>query len=142
MKIIEITEYSEKVFEALNELLPQLLATVLPITVENLEEIIQSESSHLFMAEIDGHYVGSLTLTMVRIPTGIKAWIEDVVVSEKIRSKGVGSLLIKHAIGVAESLDAQTINLTSSPSRTAANALYKNLGFEPRETNAYQYKSS
>ena len=142
MKIIEVTEYSEKIFKTLNILLPQLLATVLPITVEDLKIIIQLESSHLLMAELDGHYIGSLTLTTVKIPTGIKAWIEDVVVSEKIRGKGVGSLLIKHAISMARSLGAQTIDLTSRPSREAANALYKKLGFEPIETNVYRYKSS
>jgi len=142
MKIIEVTEYSEKIFETLNDLLPQLLETVLPITAEDLKKIIQSESSHLLMAELDGHYIGSLTLTTVKIPTGIKAWIEDVVVSEKIRGKGVGSLLIKHAVSMARSFGAQTIDLTSRPSREAANALYKKLGFEHRETNVYRYKSS
>jgi ribosomal protein S18 acetylase RimI-like enzyme len=142
MNIIEITEYSEKISKTFNNLLPQLLATALPVTVEDLKDIIQSESSHLLMAEIDRHYIGSLTLAMVKTPTGIKAWIEDVVVSEKTRGKGVGSLLIKHAIGMAKSLGAQTINLTSRPSRTDANALYKKLGFQPRETNIYRYKSS
>jgi ribosomal protein S18 acetylase RimI-like enzyme len=142
MNIIEVTEYSEKIFKTFNNLLPQLLATALPVTVEDLKEIIQSESSRLLMAEIDRHYIGSLTLTMVKTPTGIKARIEDVVVSEKTRGKGVGSLLIKHAIGMAKNLGARTIDLTSRPSRTDANALYKKLGFQPRKTNIYRYKSS
>ncbi len=68
MNIIEVTEYSEKIFKTFNNLLPQLLATALPVTVEDLKEIIQSESSHLLMAEIDSHYIGSLTLTMVKTP--------------------------------------------------------------------------
>jgi ribosomal protein S18 acetylase RimI-like enzyme len=79
---------------------------------------------------------------MVKTPTGIKAWMEDVVVSEKTCGKGVGSLLIKYAIGMAKSFGAQTIDLMSKPSRTDANALYKKLGFQPREPNIYRYKSS
>ncbi|WP_197904783.1 GNAT family N-acetyltransferase [Desulfosarcina alkanivorans] len=128
--------------DALNNLLPQLLETVSPLTVEDLEEIIQSESSHLLMVELNGSYVGSLTLTAVKIPTGIKAWIEDVVVSEKTRGRGVGRHLVKHAVGMAGNLGAQTVSLTSGPSRVAANKLYKKLGFGPIETNVYRYKSS
>ena len=94
------------------------------------------------MAEMDGRYVGSLTLTTVTIPTGTRAWIDDVVVSEKVRGMGVGSRLIQHALGLAEALGARTVDLTSRPSRSAANALYKKIGFELRETNVYCYRIS
>lgn len=110
--------------------------------IKDLEEIIQSESSHLLMAELNGQFIGSLTLTMVRTPTGIIAWIENVIVSEKHRGKGVWSTLIKSAMGLASTLGALTIDLTSRPSRLAANLLYKSLGFEVRETNIYRYKTS
>ena len=36
-------------------------------------------------------------------------------------------------------LGAKTIDLTSRPSREAANRLYQRLGFEMRETNVYRY---
>jgi ribosomal protein S18 acetylase RimI-like enzyme len=140
MNIIEVTKYSDEALEAINDLLPQLSASALSLSTADLVEIIQSESSHLLMAEKDGKYYGSLTLTTFKIPTGTIAWIEDVVVNESTRGKGIGRLLIEHAVVLAKNLSAHTIDLTSNPSRKAANSLYINIGFEFRETNTYRYK--
>lgn len=101
-----------------------------------------SPASVLFVArDTDGQIVGSLTLAVFRIPTGIRAWIEDVVVDSEVRGKGVGSLLVRAAVARAEQVGARTVDLTSRPSRTEANRLYVSLGFEPRETNVYRYNS-
>ena len=142
MNVIQVTQYSEKILEAINELLPQLSSSAEPLTASKLKEIIQSESSHLLMAEENGKFYGSLTLVTFIIPTGIRAWIEDVVVKENARGKGVGKLLSERAVGLASEIGAKTIDLTSRPSREAANALYKKVGFEVRETNVYRYKTS
>jgi ribosomal protein S18 acetylase RimI-like enzyme len=83
--------------------------------------------------------VGSLTLAVFRIPTGLRAWIEDVVVDESARGQGVGEALNRAALDRAAALGAVTVDLTSRPSRAAANRLYQRLGFEPRETNVYRY---
>ena len=85
--------------------------------------------------------VGSLTLAVFRIPTGMRAWIEDVVVDSGARGRGVGELLVRAAIGRAAEIGARTVDLTSRPSRADANRLYTNLGFDQRETNVYRYKS-
>ena len=130
------------ILEAINELLPQLSSSAKPLTASELTEIIQSESSHLLMAEESGKFYGSLTLVTFMIPTGIRAWIEDVVVKENARGKGVGKLLSERAVGLASEIGAKTVDLTSRPSREAANALYKKVGFEMRETNVYRYKIS
>lgn len=142
MNVIQVTQYSEKILEAINELLPQLSSSAKPLTASELTEIIQSESSHLLMAEESGKFYGSLTLVTFMIPTGIRAWIEDVVVNENARGKGVGKLLSERAVGLASEIGAKTVDLTSRPSREAANALYKKVGFEMRETNVYRYKIS
>ena len=142
MNIIEITEYSEKVLNALNELLPQLSSSATPLSEAILLKIIQSESSRLLIAEEDGLYYGSLTLAVFVIPTGTRAWIEDVVVNESARGKGVGRLLSERAVSLANELGAKTIDLTSRPSREVANNLYKSIGFVQRETNVYRYKNS
>jgi ribosomal protein S18 acetylase RimI-like enzyme len=76
---------------------------------------------------------------MFRIPAGIRARIEDVVVMEEARGKGVGKLLMKHALEVASKKGATGVDLTSHASRVAANGLYKRLGFEIRTTNVYRY---
>lgn len=140
MNIVEITRYSEEVLESLNNLLPQLLPSASLLSKADLVKIIQSESCHLLMAEKNGQYYGSLTLTIVKIPTGLKAWIEDVVVNVNIRGKGVGRLLIEYAVGLAEERGAQTIDVTSRPFRKSANKLYKRVGFDLRETNVYRLK--
>ena len=142
MNIIEITEYSEGILNALNELLPQLSSSASLLSDSALQRIIQSESSHLLMAEEDGLYYGSLTLAVFIIPTGTRAWIEDVVVSENSRGKGVGKLLSERAVNLANELGAKTIDLTSRPSRKVANNLYKKVGFVQRETNIYRYQNS
>ena len=140
MNVIQVTQYSEKILETINELLPQLSSSAKPLTASELTEIIQSESSHLLMAEESGKFYGSLTLVTFMIPTGIRAWIEDVVVKENARGKGVGKLLSERAVGLASEIGAKTVDLTSRPSREVANALYKKVGFELRETNVYRYK--
>lgn len=98
-----------------------------------------SEASTLFVARVDGRIAGSLTLAMFRIPTGVRAWIEDVVVDESARGHGVGEALNRAALDHARANGAITVDLTSRPSREAANRLYKRMGFEQRDTNVYRY---
>jgi ribosomal protein S18 acetylase RimI-like enzyme len=142
MNIIEITEFSEEILTAVNGLLPQLSSSALPLTDVSLRKIIQSESSYLLMAEEDGQFYGSLSLVVFVIPTGTRAWIEDVVVSKDSRGRGVGRLISERAVDLAIQLGAKTIDLTSRPSRVIANNLYKKIGFVQRETNIYRYKES
>jgi ribosomal protein S18 acetylase RimI-like enzyme len=78
-------------------------------------------------------------LAWFRIPTGVRAWIEDVVVDEEARGHGVGELLNRAALDLARELGAKTVDLTSRPSREAANRLYQRIGFVARDTNVYRY---
>ena len=80
-----------------------------------------------------------MTLATFRIPTGVRAWIEDVVVDSEARGHGVGEALNMAAIAEARSRGAITVELTSRPSREAANRLYQRIGFVQRETNIYRY---
>jgi ribosomal protein S18 acetylase RimI-like enzyme len=93
----------------------------------------------VFVARVDGNIVGSLTLVTFRIPTGIRAWIEDVVVDESARGHGVGEALNQAAIQEARQKGAVTVDLTSRPSREAANRLYQRIGFVQRDTNVYRF---
>jgi ribosomal protein S18 acetylase RimI-like enzyme len=140
MNIIEIKSYSDAVRDAINHLLPQMSASPEPFTEEKLLAIINSDTSHLLMTEIDGQYVGTLTLVVFEIPSEIRARIEDLIVHETARGAGVGTSLVQKAIKMAGALGAKAVDLTAHPSRKAANQLYKKLGFERRETNVYQRK--
>jgi ribosomal protein S18 acetylase RimI-like enzyme len=129
-----------EVLDALARLLPQLSSSASPVTEAELLEMVRSDASRLLVArDDDGRIVGSLTLVVFRIPTGVRGWIEDVVVDESARGQGVGEVLNRAALELADRLGARTVDLTSRPSRVAANALYKKLGFEERETNIYRH---
>jgi ribosomal protein S18 acetylase RimI-like enzyme len=125
--------------EAFERLIPQLSKSNPPPTADELREIIESPATVLFIAVLDGLIVGALTLAVFRIPTGVRAWIEDVVVDGDARGHGVGELLNRAALDRAAAMGAITVDLTSRPSREAANRLYQRLGFVARETNVYRY---
>ena len=102
--------------------------------------MIAAESTTIFVATQEQEIVGLLTLVIFRTPTGVRAWIEDVVVDESARGHGVGEALNRAALHDARRRGAKTVDLTSRPSRAAANRLYQRLGFVARETNVYRYE--
>lgn len=133
------SQASEELVAACHQLIPQLSSSAQPITVSELAEIINSDSTLMFVARIDNKIVGLLTLAIFRIPTAVRAWIEDVIVDSSARGHGVGEALNHAAIAEAKRRGAKTVDLTSRPSREAANKLYKRLGFVERDTNVYRF---
>lgn len=139
--VVECTQVTDEVVHAFARLIPQLSSSNAPPTKSELGAICAAESSILLLA-IDrksSEILGSLTLAWFRIPTGIRAWIEDVVVDESARGKGVGEALNRTALMRAQQLGAKTVDLTSRPSREEANRLYQRIGFTQRETNVYRF---
>jgi len=139
MNIATVTTCTDELLQGINALLPQLSSSATALTLDQLAAIIASDAITLFTADIDGVLVGTLTLATFPIPTGIRAWIEDVVVDTNARGHGVGEALTKAAVAHAAALGAKTVDLTSRPSREAANALYRKVGFVQRETNVYRF---
>lgn len=134
-------EVTDELVEAWVRLTPQLSSSSPPPDRDQLAEIVASPATHLLVArDDDGAILGSLTLVLFRIPTGLRAWIEDVVVDGDARGRGVGEALNRYAIDVAAERGARSVDLTSRPSREAANRLYQRLGFVPRDTNVYRYQ--
>ena len=127
---------------AFNRLIPQLSRSAAVPTPDLIREIVEAQSNTVLIARDqreDGRIVGLLTLVVFRIPTGVRAWIEDVVVDEAVRGRGVGEALSQEAVRRALGLGARTVELTSRPSREAANRLYERLGFVRRDSNVYRY---
>ena len=141
MVTIRVAENADaELVEAYQRLIPQLSSSSPAPTEDELAAIIESDSATVLVAEDEGGTIlGSMTLVVFRIPTGVRAWIEDVVVDTKARGQGVGRALNEFALQLAEQAGAKTVDLTSRPSREAANRLYQRLGFVPRETNVYRY---
>lgn len=141
IRVVEADHVSPNLVAAFTRLVNQLSRTAPPPTIGDLNEMVEAPGTHLLLALDDGPtVVGSLTLVVFRIPSGVRAWIEDVVVDERARRQGIASALTTKAIEVATQAGARTIDLTSRPSREAANALYRKLGFSQRDTNVYRYE--
>ena len=138
--IEEASAVSDELVDAFARLVPQLSRSSAPPSREELAEMVGAPGTHVLLArDAGGAIVGSLTLVTFRIPTGMRAWIEDVVVDEAGRGQGVGEALNRFALDVARTDGCRTVDLTSRPSREAANRLYRRLGFEARDTNVYRF---
>jgi ribosomal protein S18 acetylase RimI-like enzyme len=125
----------DELVAAFERLIPQLSSSSPPPSRDQLVELVENDDTVLFLALVNGQIMGILTLAFYRIPTGLKAWIEDVVVDDAARGSGLGA-----ALNEARVRGAKDVSLTSRPAKEAANRLYKRIGFETRETNIYRYK--
>ncbi len=139
-RLKELTEMQPGYLENINNLLSQLSDSMHTITEEELNTLLSSSQSHLYVLESDGQFIGMTTLCLYQCPTGWKAWIEDVVVDQNHRGKGYGKLMVRKAMEECKNRGNVTLMLTSRPSRIVANQLYQSLGFEKRETNVYKMK--
>jgi ribosomal protein S18 acetylase RimI-like enzyme len=137
---VEIVDaVTPELVEAMARLLPQLSRSAPEPTEGELAEIVHGGATTMFVARVDGRIAGSLTLVVFRLPTGVRAWIEDVVVDGEVRGAGVGAALNRAAMAEAQRRGARTVDLTSRPSREVANRLYQRLGFVARDTNVYRW---
>jgi ribosomal protein S18 acetylase RimI-like enzyme len=150
-RVSAVNELTDDVVEAIWRLLPQLSSTARALERSELEEIVSSSATTLLVARDEeaeagaadaenphGPVVGMLSLVTFRIPTGVRAWIEDAVVDTSERGRGIGEALTQAALELAAARGAKTVDLTSRPSREAANRLYRRMGFELRDTNVYR----
>ena len=136
-----IAEVTDGLVEAMERLIPQLSSSNPPPGHDELVDIVRSPATDLFLVtDDDGSVLGTATLVTFAIPTGRRAWIEDVVVDDAARGKGVGGALTRAMVDRAEELGCTTVDLTSRPSREAANRLYQREGFVARDTNVYRYR--
>ena len=141
MQIDIVTIADDELYEAFQRLVPQLTKNNPHPSLNDLSALVRDSSSTLMVARTkSGEIVGALTLTVYRVPTGIRSIIEDVIVDNSARGQGIGEALIKRAIDTAREKGAKNISLTSNSMREAANRLYMRVGFTKRETNAYQIK--
>lgn len=140
MRVERVTEADDALAEAVARLVPQLSPNREPAGIVELVELVATPGTSLIVARDDDDVLGMLTLIVYRVPTGLRAWIHDVVVDEAARGRGVGEALTQEALRQAEGAGAISVELTSRPGREAATRLYRRLGFEQRETNAYVWR--
>jgi ribosomal protein S18 acetylase RimI-like enzyme len=141
MKVERVTEADEALATAVARLVPQLSTRREPAGIVELVELVATPGTSLIVARDGPDVIGMLTLIVYRVPTGLRAWIHDVVVDETARGRGVGEALTREALRQAEEAGAISVELTTREGREAANRLYRRLGFEQRETNVYVWRS-
>ena len=146
LEITQCNNATQALVDEINSLLPQLSRSAVPLTLDSLGQLLAHQAITVLVARTTqpdgraGPLLGMMTLVMFPIPTGMRAWIEDVVVDEAARDAGVGAALNRRALEIAQSAGARTVDLTSRPDRAAANRLYQRLGFTQRQTNVYRYE--
>lgn len=143
MFIAKASEATDELYQALQRLIPQLGIHKIPPSRDQLATLLNTQGATLLIARVpdqNGEIVGLLSLTIYRVPTGVRSIVEDVVVDEKMRRRGIGEALMQEAINLAREAGANGVSLTSNLQREAANRLYQSLGFELRKTNPYFYK--
>ena len=142
MYIQPVTEITDEIIEAVTRLVPQLGAHKTPPTRDELTALVKTAGSTLLIArhpDESGPMAGMLSLTVYRVPTGVRSIVEDVIVDQSMRRRGIAEALMLHAIELARKAGANGVSLTSNPRREAANKLYQAMGFQKRDTNAYFY---
>ena len=141
MQIEIVAQATEELWDAFQRLVPQLTSNNPPPSRADLESLVKSESSTLFIARAEqGAILGAACLTVYRVPTGLRAVIEDVIVDASARGQGIGENLVRRCLEAAREKGAGGVSLTSNPKRESANWLYQRMGFKKRETNAYYYR--
>lgn len=130
---------TDETVEAFGRLLPQLSSSAKPVDVSTLTAVADSPAVTLLVARLDGKIIGTLSLAMYQVPTGLRAWIEDVVVDEAFGRRGAGTALVREALRLAEKAGARTVDLTSRPSRETAGRIYERVGFQQRNSRVYRY---
>lgn len=140
MAVELVEEFSEELLEAFSHLIPQLSSSAQALNTQQIKDFCEQEGVYLLVFRSEaGQIIGMLSLATFKIPTGKRAWIEDVVVDSAARGQGAGQALVEAAVRHAKKVGAKTVDLTSRPTREAANRLYRRCGFKQRETNVYRY---
>jgi ribosomal protein S18 acetylase RimI-like enzyme len=134
-----LTQATDEAVRAFVRLLPQLSSSAPALDPQTLRAVLAHEANTVLIARLDGEIVGALTLVVFPIPTGLRAWIEDVVVDAEARGAGVGAALTNEAVRIAQVAGARSVDLTSRPTREAANRLYVRLGFAPRDSQLFRF---
>jgi ribosomal protein S18 acetylase RimI-like enzyme len=140
VEVEAVQQVTDELVDAARRLLPQLSSSAVPLNADDLTRIASHQATSLFVARSEGTIVGMLTLVTFPLPSGLRARIEDVVVDQDARGRGVGTALTMAALDLAQAQGARSIDLTSRASRVAANRLYQQLGFRLRDSNVYRYQ--
>ncbi|QHA08949.1 GNAT family N-acetyltransferase [Streptomyces broussonetiae] len=133
-----VREADPELVDAFGRLLPQLSSTAKPLDHQAVHRMVTCDANTVLVARTSEAIVGTLTLVLLPLPSGLRARVEDVVVDSAARGQGVAGRLTQEALRIAQEAGARTVDLTSRPDRVAANRLYERLGFRVRQSTVYR----
>ena len=139
IRVEAIQEASQELIDAFGRLLPQLSSTAKSLDYEAVSRMVTCGANSVLVARTSDVIVGTLTLVLLPLPSGVRARIEDVVVDGEARGQGVAALLTEEALRIAREAGGRTVDLTSRQDRAAANRLYERLGFQARQSMVYRF---
>jgi GNAT superfamily N-acetyltransferase len=141
MRIEAVREATTEVEEALARLLPQLNPTLPVPTMERLQALMADPAVTVLIARDGDEIIGTATVIVYTTPFWIKARLDEVVVDQSVRGKGVGEAIVQACLDVARERGAQVAELQSGrgPARDVANRLYRRMGFQLRDSNLYRF---
>ena len=140
MTVERVTEATDELVEAFARLLPQLTPGRVGPTFGELNAVASAPGTNLLVARDGAALVGTLTLLLYRIPSGLRGWIHDVVVDESARGRGVGAALVDEALRLAEAAGVASVHLTARAHREAAHRMYRRLGFVEHPSEVFVWR--
>lgn len=138
LRVELLTAVTDEDAQAIAALLGQL-STSARFDRALIDGIVAHDATELLVVRDGGRPVGMATLVTYPIPSGLRGHVEDVVVHEDARGKGIARLLLQRMTEIAEERGLRTLDLTSRPSRESALRLYESVGFARRETNVLRF---
>ena len=140
MRIEAVTEVTPQIHAALARLLPQLNSRLPVPSAERLQRIIDDPAVTLLVAKDGGEIIGTSTVIVYSTPFWIKARLDEVVVDDSARGRGVGEALVKACLEIGRERGAEVAELQPGrgPERAVAHRLYERIGFKLRETDVFR----
>ncbi len=141
MKDILIREATESDLPAIGKLLKDLADAMdntegidTGIAIKTCEHLLNDASSHILVAAKEKSPVGFINFTVRQtiLHRSPSASIDELVVAEEYRSKGVGKQLVLAAIEKCRQLGCCEVEASTEKTNLEAREFYKQCGFEER----------
>ncbi len=122
--------------QQVTELYKQLSTTIVQLS---LKKILEDKDNIVFvLCKEENQIVGIAMMAMYKVISGHKGMVEDVVVDQGQRGKGIGRKLMEKLLEEGKNKNLDEILLFTGHHRTPAIALYKSLGFQLKNSGLYR----
>ena len=136
IEILSGEHVTETMQQQVTELYKQLNDKIVQLPLKKILE--DNDYLVLVVCKEQGQIVGIAMMAMYKVISGHKGMIEDVVVDQVHRGKGIGRKLMEKLLEEGKNRNLDEILLFSGHHRTPAITLYKSLGFQLKDSGLYR----